>query len=268
MDNNKLITIEDSKIINISANSATVKYNGSYNSSVSYSIPNIYVKTGDVLYCVLSVLHSEIPVSYYTVNNTNNILVINSTIYTLILGNYTVKSFMTMVLGVLGTSNYSMTFNDITRVFTLTNLLSVNFTIGSGSTCYILFGFNQNVAITSTLYILTMPNVCDLSGVKRLSIKSNTLQSKNIDSTGKGITNTLATITVNSLAGGISTFLNQTNFGTILTNTHIDIFDIMITDEYNNLINFNGADWFITLQLDIFREIVINPEDFHKIVSS
>ena len=83
--------ITDSKQINLSSNSATTS-NGSKNSVMLFNLNNILKKEEDIIYNLVSVIHAEIPVSFYTINSTNNIIVIKigvgvNTSYTLTNGN-------------------------------------------------------------------------------------------------------------------------------------------------------------------------------------
>jgi hypothetical protein len=162
-----------------------------------------------------------------------------------------------MLLAILGI-NWTMTLSTTTGKFTLSNTNS--FTINSTSTCYKLLGFKQGVNATSLFNTslfnkITFPYPCNFLGINRIKIKSNILQSNNIDSNFVGgRCNTLATIPVNNSSGGIINYTNQNNFKTNLPNMSINSIDIQITDESDNLIDFNGIDVYITLQIDSIRE--------------
>ena len=262
--NQKAIIIQDSRQINLSSNSASIKLNGDYNSSLFFQLPSLYVKDNKTQYAKISIVHAEIPVSYYVVNINNNILYINSIKYSLTVGNYTTTTFITMLLTIIP-SGFSCTFSSLIRKYTLT--YTSNFTINSGSTCYNLMGFNNLTSYTSTSFSLLMPNVADFSGIKRVNICSNLLKCFNYDSITGQNSNLLASIAVNSSAGGIIYFLNQSNFSCLVNNNSIDYLDIQITDEYNNLINFNNCNVFLTLQIDIYREILIYDNNLLQILN-
>ena len=100
--------------------------------------------------------------------------------------------------------------------------------------------------------------------MSRLKIKSNVLKTDNLDCFSKGHSNLLATIPVNSASYGLIVFNNLVGFKNILLNTSIDFIDITITDELDNIINFNGIDIYITLQIDTVRE---NLEDEENLIS-
>jgi hypothetical protein len=47
----------------------------------------------------------------------------------------------------------------------------------------------------------------------------------------------------------------------LISNDVIDNIDIQIVDENDNLLDFNGLDIFLTLQLDSIKEVEHNKED-------
>ena len=97
--------ITDSRQINLSSNSSTTS-NGSKNSVMLFNMNNILKKEEDIIYNLISVVHAEIPVSFYTINSTNNIIVIKIGVgvnisYTLTNGNYNATTFKIMLLTIL-----------------------------------------------------------------------------------------------------------------------------------------------------------------------
>jgi hypothetical protein len=89
------------------------------------------------MYNTISVVHAEIPISYYTINSNNDYL--NMTIdsvdmtFTLTHGNYNASSFKVLLLSLLPTG-FTMSLNSNTGIFTLS--YTTNFTINSSSTCF------------------------------------------------------------------------------------------------------------------------------------
>ena len=63
--------ITDSKQINLSSNSANIS-NGSKNSNLLFQLPGLLKYDKNVLYNQISVVHAEIPISFYTINSNNN----------------------------------------------------------------------------------------------------------------------------------------------------------------------------------------------------
>jgi len=265
--NNNII---DSKQISLSSNSATSK-NGSLNSSLYFNLNNILKKDQDILYNLISVVHCEIPVSFYVINSTNNKLRIKigtnpSVPYTLTNGNYNASSFRTMLLGLLG-ANWTLTLNSFTGIYTLGYISS--FQIMSDSTCYTLMGFVANTTYTSNAsYNIVMPYPCNFLGITRLKIKSNVIQTHNIDSYSKGRSNILCTIPINNASFGLLIYTNFTNFKSIFPNNNLDYIDIQITDDFDQLIDFNGIDINITLQIDTVRKYLTSEDSLIDILKN
>jgi hypothetical protein len=255
--------ITDSILINLSSSSA-VKLNSTKNSNLKFKCNGLLKPDKHILYNTISVLNAQIPISYYLINSTNNILVINSISYTLVNGNYTTTSIMTMILTLIP-STFSMSFNNATGKFTLTNT-TADFTVNYYSTCYTLLGFIKYNPCDSSNKTLTFPNPANLYGIHRIKIKSDILHTRNFDS-NSGCGSILTTIGITSGLTGVLYYLNQSNFRNVISNDVIDIIDIQITDENDNLIDFNGLDIFLTLQLDTIKEIEHNKDDLITLLS-
>ena len=168
-------TIIDSKQVNLSSNSATTS-NFPSNSVLVFTMNNILKKEQDILYNTISLIHAEIPISYYTINSTNSYLSITvsgtTTNYNFTYGNYNATTFKTMLLTILG-ANWNLTLNGITGLYTLS--YTSNFTINATSTCFSIMGFVKNTSYSSTSNSLTFPYQCNFLGIKRLKIRSNIL---------------------------------------------------------------------------------------------
>ena len=63
-------------------------------------------------------------------------------------------------------------------------------------------------------------------------------------------------------------YINHTNFKNIIHNEDINIIDITITDEDNNILNFNGIDVHLTLQIDSIIEDYENNNDLEKLINN
>ncbi len=246
--------ITDSKQVNLCSSSATIK-NGTMNSVMLFKLGGLLKKDKHILYNVISVVHAEIPISYYLINNNNRTLVVSSITYTLNVGNYNASTFITMVLSKLPIG-YTLALNSITGLFTMG--FSSSFTINSTSTCGKFFGFVSGVAYNSTANLIIMPYPCNFLGINRIKIKSMVLKTGNIDTNSGGHSDLLVTIPVNNASGGLITYVNTTGLSTIFPNTDVDNIDITICDENDVVIDFLNIDVFITLQIDSIKEKIEN----------
>jgi hypothetical protein len=247
--------ITDSKQINLSSSSANIS-NGSKNSNLLFQLPGILKYDKHILYNQISVIHAEIPISFYVINSTNNKLYINATLYTLIIGNYNASTFKTMLLGLLP-AGYTLNLNTTTGIFTLS--YTATFTINNNSTCYKILGLAKNTSYTSSSNSLTFPYPCNFLGVNRLKIKSNIILTNNIDTNSNGRNNILTTIPVNNAQYGLIVYQNLVGFKCIFPNIGLDYIDVSITDEDDNELDFNNIPVYITIQIDSVREQL--PDD-------
>lgn len=96
-------------------------------------------------------------------------------------------------------------------------------------------------------------------GIKQLILHSSSIAISGFDSRILGVNDTLLSIPCNVAPFGLILYENKTDMGKrILVNNSLDQIDIRITDENNNLINFNNIHWCITLCLSVER---MNPPE-------
>lgn len=255
--------ITDSKQVNLCSSSAQI-INGTKNSVMTFKLNGLLIKDKSILYNVISIPHCQIPISYYLVNSTNNYLSLSTGNYTLTNGNYNANSFSAMVIGLIG-SNYTMTLSTTTGKFTLVNS-SVNFTVNSTSTCQKFLGMASGTSYTSTSQSLIFPFPCNFLGLNRIKIKSSVFKTKNIDTNSNGACDLLTTIGVDNASGGLITYENPTKLSNYFENTNVDYVDITITDEFDNIIDFNNIPIFITLQIDSIRQHLPISDSLHEMI--
>lgn len=248
--------------INLSSASASIK-NGTYNSVMIFNNLNVMQKNKNVLYNQISLIHAQIPISYYTINDNNNLFVLSTGSYTLTNGNYNATSFKTMFLSLLGTG-WTMTLDTATGKFTLTK--TGGYTILASTTCYKILGLAKNTSYTATSS-LTMPFPCNFLGPNRLKIKSAVFKTDNLDTNSNGHNELLATIPVDEAQYALITYENLIGFKNTITNTDINYIDITITDEDDNYLNFNGIDIYLTLQIDSIIQDFENNSDLVELLN-
>ena len=76
------------------------------------------------------------------------------------------------------------------------------------------------------------------------------ISTNNLDTGSGGHSSLLTTIPITDSLYSLVTYINFTGFKNIVHNQTLDSLDISLTDEDDNLIDFNGIDVFITLQID------------------
>jgi hypothetical protein len=248
--------ISISKRINLNSSKATIR-NFPQNNSTIFFIPNMFKKHPHILYSTISVVHTEIPISYYVVNSTNNTFIVTPEgdfpiEIQLIEGNYNATTFIDMfktAINGIG-SEWDLTLNKSNGKYTLSHNALTVFSVSSNSTCLkILGGFSGN--LTSFAKNLTFAYPCNFLSASSLKIKSQSIKTNgNIDSEGHD--DSLISIPVNVGMYEVLIYENNNGFSNIFYNDQINSIDITITDENNQLLDFNGIDWNITLQITEF----------------
>jgi len=123
-----------------------------------------------------------------------------------------------------------------------------------------IMGLETGTSYLSVNKTFVFPNPANLYGIHRIKIKSNILHTRNFDS-NSGSGSILSTIGVTSGLTGVLYYLNQSNFRNVISNDVIDNIDLQIVDENDNYIDFNGLDIYLTLQIDVIKEIEHDKDD-------
>lgn len=126
--------IADSHKFFLSPSGAQLKYNGSFNSYMTFNLPNAYKSSERVVYATARVLHAEIPNSFYIVNECNNALHTSFGTYNIPYGNYNANNLMTYLRSVFP-GNISISFSNYNGKLTLSSP-STSFSILSDSMWY------------------------------------------------------------------------------------------------------------------------------------
>lgn len=254
-----MATYIDQRLITLSSDNAILN-NGSFLSDVNFNFVGLLKDDKDVEMVEISVQNAQIPISFYNINIYNNILIItyNSIQYTLTLtrGNYNSTTLINEIITKLtaqSITDISISISSITGVLTFTRASSLNFTIDSTGTINKVLGFLVNTNYTSVSGILIPPNPLNLLGLLKIKIASFELQTNNYDSSVNGNLNILATIPIEAGSFGLILYDNISNIEYILKSPTLDGFDLKLYGDDNNLINFNGIGWNISILLSITR---------------
>jgi hypothetical protein len=241
--------MEDIESLQINLNSKfATRYINNSRCNCVFDLPNIFIPSQHHVH--VSVVNAIIPYSFYNVNLSNNILIyiVDSTSYTLNipLGNY--NSLQLALFFTQNMLNFQCTYNIIPNTFTFTHTNS-NFTFNSISTCLKTMGF-ENVTLDSTEQTMSSSFCANLQSIQCIHIKSNFITG-NINSSNIYIQDTLCTIPVNSQPNSNIVYKNVTNFTSNMYSNILNDIVIKIVNQDDQILDLNGLDWSITLQLDI-----------------
>ena len=266
-----MMTVEDTRYISLntqhcikkpSSGSGNTLYESSFLSQISFDLKNVLKDDDDILYSHVDIINAQIPVSFYLINYTTNVLAykINSGVIQLMTierGNYNITSLMSVIKQGFLNAGYAftITFNKVTGKLLFVSPIGTTFTIlssTSGGTINEIIGFDSVSSYISTGNSLNAEHPASLIGIKKLKISSSALHTSGLSSGGGG--DLLGIIPVNSVATGLILYENNSSKkGGLLRNKEISNIDITVTDENNRFINFNNVEYSITLAITTTR---------------
>ena len=264
--------IQDTRLLSLSTRtSACTLLNDTKRSMVRFNVNDFIVVSDDIAYIQFSVHSAVIPISFYTINESNNTLFLLENGYTYFYkypsGNYTAASLITTSKTILP-NRWSFSLNSVTSKFTLTNSTYPFFVLGNSTIDYIL-GFSGDQS--SSGFSLVFPRVCNFLSLPRINIRCSDLATSTMatSSDASNLQNDIIlSINNNGVAGGQILYQNNSNMATLFKCDRLDSFILSITDDDGNLIDFNGISSFFVLQFDVYRNHVLKPESFSKIVET
>lgn len=257
-----MLVIVENKLITL--NSAySSKQNGTYNSNVLFDFKGILADEDDIVSSNICVMNAQIPVSFYTINDNNNVIGTNKGNVVIPVGNYNFNSLALVIVSAFQTQiavGITFTISKFTGLVEFTFVSGVANSYFNFNNSYKIFGFLPNVDYPYVGNSRPSLFPLNLLGIKKLNIQSQKLQINSFTSTTSNLGLTLGTVPVDQPAFSMISYSSQTDLNkSALQTSYIDQIDISIVDEDNNLINFNGIDWSITLVLENRRLL---PERF------
>lgn len=224
-------------------------YNNNNKSDCQFNLPLIELPMQNYIY--LSVQSATIPYTWYNIDSTNNKL-----IYTLngeynyleiTKGNY--NSIQLAIFLTNAMNGFVVSYSVITNKITFTHS-TYNFVINNTSSCLGILGFpSVELYQTSILQSLTSYTMMNLLNKSSVYIQTN-LTTGNINNNKKSTGNILCCIPISAPPYSLISYVNTNSFRSNLYVSNINNINIRIVDENNDLIDLNGCEFSITLQID------------------
>jgi hypothetical protein len=217
-----------------------------------YYLPVIEIPDGHHIY--LSLQNATIPYSFYSITEADNTFIWGlvsapSNIYNIEPGNYNVTQLIDVLKSIMGVS-YTITFSSITSKILITHA-TTNFIIYASSFNHII-GFSKTTNTTSSGNLLYGRDCVNLNQIRALNIEIN-FPTYNVNVAQPYNQNILATIPVYVAPFSIITYENPNNFRTNLYVNKLDQIQIRIVDNESRLVNMNGIQYQMMLQLDCVK---------------
>ena len=245
---------QDNRIITLNSQDGE-KINGTYLSSIKFNFSGLLQDDIYLIRTYITVLNAQFPVSFYIIDDTNNILYYTDGItnynITISIGNYNGNQMVTALNAGFTTNSNPITAFLNSQNGILSFLISggTTYTFQSTSTIKKILGFDSDITDTS---LIRMPYQLNLLGKKKIFINSNNLKNSAFTSKSFSSVQTIATIPVDQPPYSMISYTSVSELErNILFNRSLDVLDIQIVDEDNKYINFQNIDWSITLCLTI-----------------
>lgn len=242
--------ITETKLINLTSETATQFFNSTYLSNVTFDTPSLLVKSQYITKVELELLHAEIPVSFYTINYSNSYFKFQIDTGPIItqqvpVGNYNANTLIAALLTIINDANFQITISKITGKLTFHhNKPFIIYTDNQYSIGNVL-GFDLGTSYSSNdlpIYTLNAPYPLNLLGIKKININSSRLITTNFTS-GQGSNTLLHSVSVDQPSWGLILYKNTSGIRFNLGNREIHKIDLQLFDEDQNFINFNNINW-------------------------
>ena len=254
----------DNHLITLNSSDA-IQLNSSYLSNVVFPFRGLLKDDVNILRSYITLINAQIPVSFYIIDATNNTLgyydpVANAyTTISIAIGNYNASTIITAL-------NAAIIANSSIATFSFNPL---NGKISVGSSLLVISGNGQKGTTIGNVLGLgiggannfTFPYPLNLLGNNKLFINSSNLNNVAYTSHNTGFSTCICTIPINVPPYGLIQYSSLTDQNkNILVNRVLDTIDIQVLDLNNNFVNFNNANWSITIVLSIER---MDANKFH-----
>ena len=204
------------------------------------------------------ILSAELPYSFYNISGdikNNEIKYSDSGVdytFTLPTKDYDINELVRVITADTNFP-FTATYDKFTMKITLTSTSANTVTLKwTQSNSFTVLGFSNAIDVDVVSAGTTISdNIIDLATIHSLMIKSNTA-SNMVFSTRAGFSQTVQKVSVDVNSGAII-YLNQNDSRQhTVINSNVDMLDLRITDQNDNLVNFNNINYEITVGFFIY----------------
>lgn len=204
------------------------------------------------------ILSAELPYSFYNISGdikNNEIKYSDSGVdytFTLPTKDYDINELVRVITADTNFP-FTATYDKFTMKITLTSTSANTVTLKwTQSNSFKVLGFSNAIDVDVVSAGTTISdNIIDLATIHSLMVKSNTA-SNMVFSTRAGFSQTVQKVSVDVNSGAII-YLNQNDSRQhTVINSNVDMLDLRITDQNDNLVNFNNINYEITVGFFIY----------------
>lgn len=273
---NEPVRFVETKLLYLSTRSSSgTVLNGDAKSHVIYDLRSYinYQDDPSVEYVSISLPYVSMVNSNYIVTQYTNTLEIQGSGYlkiTIPVGNYNVDELTTFLQNALSPYSFSVTFNTRTLKFTFTNSSFAFYFLASSTADYIV-GFSGVVSSTTAVapYTLEMPRLVNLLPTPSYQIVAvgGTMYNGLILSSSGMVQQSNVLASIPNIGKQTTTLIYRNDTQEFrLESLSQTTLEIMILDNENRLVDFNGLTTFICLKVNIHRKQVTVKSKFRDIL--
>ena len=202
----------------------------------------------------VSVQSAQIPGTFYNIDDINNLFnySVGATNYQILIpqANYNVNSLLTYLLTIMSPQGFTITFNSATNKYTFTN--TTNFIFKASSNCFELLGFPEGIQISSVANTLTSTLVVNFFTIRNVLIEiSNLITNNKTSNAAENNGSILVSIPITTSQNSILSYSNIYNlYERISSINNFASLQVRLLDQDLDLLDLNGGNWSMTLQLN------------------
>jgi hypothetical protein len=249
-------TRSSSKIFLSSTGSNKVVNSTTLNTDITFYFDPLLLNNTTTEHFVLGLEQASIPISIYMVNNSNNVMVINGTTYTIPNGNYTAISIKDYLNTIEPTIQF--VYNPQQNNFTVT--ITPTATVVISGTASSILGFVAGSYSNPHTFL----GVLNLTSTTGIIVSVENVTTTNRDNSGKTGA-TLARIPITCPPLRILQYFNSVPFYTQIGNRELTYLRIrLLNDDYSPLVLVGNPPWFIVVRADYSEKTVAEemPNEF------
>jgi len=234
----------------LNSKQALKKINGS-SSNCIFDFNNLPIDDGEIY---VSVQTAQIPCTFYNVDTINNTLIYNvggggDITLTIPEANYNVNSLQAFLQSNM--PGFTVVYNNSTNKYTFTHSTN-NFVFSRFSTCFELLGFEDGINYNSSAFVLISPISVNFFTIRNILIEcSNLITVNKTSDVNDSNPSILTSIPITVSQGSILSYSNV--FGLrdkVASVKNFASLQIRLLDQDLDLLDLNGCEWSITLQLN------------------
>lgn len=261
-------------LYNLGSASCDNMLNGTMLSNGLWEIPNFIDKNDNIEHIYFSVVHAEVPNSFYLINQYNCVFSVTvtgvTTAYNIPLGNYNINTLLATLRTLLASiPALTLSYNQSTAIITMTS--TSTFQVNMVSTCSRILGLSKTFNMVATygggIYTLVFPYLINMLPTARLNFRSSLLQLENYHSNDKS-NDVFLSLQNNANFGSMILYNNPTNIKHHIDIDNLSQLDIRITDDSSRYLDFQNSAWFLTIALEISYRTFPTKMNFSKLLHS